>query len=305
MKFSICVILAAACAQPVVACDLCSVYAATEAQGGSGKGFIGGIAEQFTYFNTYRIDGQEVPNDGNQYLDSLVSQLFAGYNFNNRIGIQLNLPVVHRGYGYLARRGSDLGIGDTSLIGNGRLYEKTTEQFTFNWTALGGLKLPTGDSGHLNPAEGDFAPGIGGHDLALGTGSFDGVIGTGFFARWNRVFLTGAMQYAIRSEGDFHYQFANDWIWFGGPGLYFALEHQYTLSLQLAVSGESKRQDTVDGVATDDTAATIVSLGPQINFTWKSKLSVQLGADLPVSIESTGQQVLPDYRVRAALAWRF
>ena len=84
-----------------------------------------------------------------------------------------------------------------------------------------------------------------------------------------------------------------------------ALQHKYTLSLQAVVSGESKGADTVAGVATEDTAATIVYLGPQINFTWGSKLSARVGADLPVSIETTGDQVVPDYRVHAALTWRF
>jgi hypothetical protein len=234
-----------------------------------------------------------------------MSQVFAGYNINNRIGVQFNLPVIYREFGYMANRGSESGIGDVSLIGNFRLYEKLTEKFTFNWTALGGVKFPTGDTSHLNPAEPDFAPGIGGHDLTLGSGSFDGLVGTGFFARWQRLFLTGAMQYAIRSEGDFGYQFANDWIWFGGPGVYLLLGHENTLSLQVVVSGESKGQDTLGGVATDDTAITAVYLGPQINFTWSSKLSAQIGADLPVSIVTTGQQVVPDYRVRAAVTWRF
>src|SRR5205085_12196476 len=111
--------------------------------------------------------------------------------------------------------------------------------------------------------------------------------------------------YAARSEGDFGYQFANDWIWFGGPGVYLVLGHQSTLSLQAVVSGESKDQDTVNGIPTTDTAATIVYLGPQINFTWSSKLSAQIGADLPVSIVSSGDQVVPDYRIHAAMTWRF
>jgi hypothetical protein len=34
-------------------------------------------------------------------------------------------------------------------------------------------------------------------------------------------------------------------------------------------------------------------------------LSAHLGADLPVSIASTGNQVVPDYRIHAAVTWRF
>ena len=298
-------VLAGACVQPAVACDLCSVYAATEAQGGSGVGFFGGVAEQYTYFNTLQMDGREVPNDGNQYLRSSLSQVFAGYNFSQRVGVQFNLPVIYRSYGFGSARGNDAGIGDVSLLGNFRLYEKLAESFTFNWTALGGVKFPTGSTSHLDPNEPDFAPGIGGHDLTLGSGSFDGLLGTGFYARWKRVFVTGSMQYAARSEGDFGYQFANHWTWTGGPGVYLLLGHKHTLALQAVVSGESKGQDTVNGVAMDDTAVTSVFLGPQISYTWSSKLSAQVGADLPVSIVSSGEQLVPDYRVRAAVTWRF
>jgi hypothetical protein len=297
--------LAAICAQPGNACDLCAVYAATEAQGGGGRGWFGGVAEQFTYFNTFQSEGQNAANPDAEYLNSLSSQVFVGYNFNDRAGVQFNAPVIYREYGQSAAHGSEVGIGDVSLIGNFRLYDVIQDNFTFSWTAVGGVKFPTGDSAHLNPEEADFAAGIGGHDLALGSGSFDGLLGTGFYTRWKRLFLTGAMQYAIRTEGDFGYQYANDWTWAGGPGIYLALGHHSTFSLQAAVSGESKGEDTVQGVATEDTAITIVYLGPQLNFTWWSSLSAQVGADLPVSIVSTGEQIVPDYRVRAAVTWRF
>ena len=36
------------CAKRTLVCDICSVYAASEAQGGSGEGVCSGVAEQFT-----------------------------------------------------------------------------------------------------------------------------------------------------------------------------------------------------------------------------------------------------------------
>ncbi len=305
VRILLCALLAGACAPAVLACDLCAVYAATEAQGGTGPGFFAGLAEQFTYFNTVQSNGHDIPNPDAEFLNSLVSQVFVGYNINNRVGVQFTMPILYRDYGRTGAHGSDWGLGDVSLLGNVRLYDKLTEDFTFSWTALGGIKFPTGDTHHLNPAEPDFAAGIGGHDLTLGSGSYDGLVGTGFFTRWKRLFFTGSMQYAIRTQGDFGYQFANDWIWFGGPGVYLALGHQYTLAVQAVVSGESKGEDTIRGVPTGDTAETIVYLGPQVSFTWGSRLAAQIGADLPVSIDSSGEQIVPDHRVRAALTWRF
>ena len=71
------------------------------------------------------------------------------------------------------------------------------------------------------------------------------------------------------------------------------------------VSGETKGRDTFRGEKAEDTGITAVYLGPQINFTWSEKLSVEIGADLPVSIQNTALQAVPDFRVRAGLTWHF
>jgi len=288
----------------MAACDLCSIYAATEAQGGSGQGFFGGVAEQFTHFGTLQEDGHEIPGEG-QYIDSSVAQVFAGYNFNNQFGVQLNLPIIYRAFGSDTMRGTESGIGDLSLIGTFTPYRKLTENFNFTWALVGGVKFPTGDSSRLNTPDSELPDGIGGHDLALGSGSYDGLIGTGVFARWKRMFGTVNVQYAIRSEGDFEHQYANDLTWFGGPGLYLAMNHRYTLSLQAVVSGETKGKDTFAGVPDGDSAETLVYVGPQANFTWGSRLSALLGLDLPVIRDNSGTQVMPDYRARVAFSWRF
>jgi hypothetical protein len=300
-KFIAWAALAAVSTHLALACDLCSVYSAQEAQGG-GQGFYAGAAEQFTYFGKLLNGGQELPASG-EYIDSSVSQLFLGYNFNPTFGLQFNLPIIYRSYGSATNSGSETGIGDASLVGNVFLYRKFTETFTFNWSALGGVKFPTGDPSWLGKP--DFAPGIGGHDLALGSGSYDALVGTGFFTRWGRWFLDGQMQYAIRTEGDFEHRYANDWTWSGGPGVYLALEHTHTLSLQAAISGETKGKDNFAGVPDNDSAETIVYLGPKIDFSWSSKLSADLGADFPVSRKNSGEQLLPEYRIHAAVIWRF
>jgi len=294
-------VLVAASAQPVLACDLCSIYSAQEAQG-AGKGFFAGGAEQFTYFGSLLNDNNSESASG-EYIDSSVFQAFLGYNFNRYVGVQLNVPVIYRAYGSPMRSGSDFGLGDISLVGNFMIYQKFTDNFMFNWTAVGGIKLPTGNSSWLGRA--DFAPGIGGHDLALGSGSFDGLLGTGFFTRWKKLFFTGQMQYAVRSEGDFQHEYANDWSWAGGPGVYLALEDRYTVAFQFTTSGESKGKDTFAGVPDDDSAETIVYVGPEIAFTWLENFSAHIGVDLPVSIDETGEQLVPDYRVHAAATWRF
>ncbi len=87
--------------------------------------------------------------------------------------------------------------------------------------------------------------------------------------------------------------------------MYLLLADEHTLALQAVVSGESKGEDTRHGVAMDDTAMRSVYLGPQVSYTWSSRLSAEAGVDVPVSVVSSGEQVVPTWRARAALSWRF
>jgi len=125
------------------------------------------------------------------------------------------------------------------------------------------------------------------------------------FARWQRLFFGANVQWAIRSEGDFDYRFADDVIWSGGPGVFLALGEEFTVALQAMCTGETKGEDTINGMKADDTAITTVYLGPQMSVTWKDRLSLEVGGDLPVHQWNSGLQILPDYRVRAALSFRF
>lgn len=294
----------AGCAQAGWGCDLCSVYSATHAEGLSGQGFVAGVAEQFTHFGTVQDESHRVPGQG-QYIDSSISQVFFGYNFNNRFGVQLNLPVIYRTWGDHTVHDSTSGIGDISLLGTFTAYQKLTERYTVNWSLLGGVKFPTGSASLLNTPDDALPPGIGGHDLTLGSGSYDGLVGSTFFARWQRAFFAGNIQYAIRSEGAYQHQYANDLIWAGGPGAYLLLQDEYSLSLQAVVSGENKGKDTFAGVADEDSAETLVYVGPQLGFTWGSQWSVETGVDFPVVRENSGLQVLPDYRIYGAVTFRF
>jgi hypothetical protein len=302
-------------------CDLCAAFYAKDKSGRDVRGFFAGLAEQYTRLDTLQQDGQEIPSGG-QFIDSSFTQVFAGYDFHKRFEAQLILPVIYRSYGYGSQHGSDFGIGDMAVLGKVLLFEKVGDHYSVTWNGLAGVKFPTGNTSHLNPAEPEFAPGIGGHDLALGSGSYDGLFGTEVQTHWNRFFLLAAAQYGLRTEGAYGYQYANDWWWSGGPGVRILQKPKYTLAIQAVVSGESKGEDTQRGAANhhtdegddhehmpsehlDDTATTSVFLGPQVSFAWADRLSAELGADLPVSIENSGLQVVPTFRIRAAVTWRF
>lgn len=299
-------------ALPGAACDLCSIYSAAPTATAS-PGLYAGISEQFTHFDTLQDDGVEVPNEVGQYLDSSVTHVFAGYAINSRASIQFNLPVIYRSYsrprGDVIESGVESGIGDASLTGTFTALRTGSGDFSLNWGLLGGVKFPTGDSSRLAEPEIENTPplpdsGIGGHDLALGSGSFDGIFGSSLVATWGRLFASGSVQYTLRTEGDYHHQHADDFMWWVGPGYHLVQGENSRLSLQVVASGDTKDKDTMDGEPDGDSAETAIYLGPQVEFGWRDLTSV-LAVDLPVSVRNSGLQAVPDYRLRLSVLWRF
>ena len=306
--FGISLLVAGAAVAPAWSCDLCAVYSASEARGETGKGWFSGVAEQFTRYGSLQTDGVGVPNPGGQYMNSSISQVFVGYNFKNRVGVQVNVPFIYRSYRRVddttgaVDTGTESGLGDVSLLGHWSPVQKQLKNGIIRWSLLGGLKLPTGNTRRL--AEPDMGA-VHGHDLALGSGSVDGVVGTGVFASWNRWFFTANSQYAIRTEGDYGRRYANDLTWSGGPGYFLVTKDKFTLSLQANVTGEYKGTDRDQGAPDPETAMKTVFLGPQLEASFHDKYSLSLGGEVPVSINASGTQAVPDYRVRAAFTVRF
>lgn len=304
--------------EPAVACDVCAIYTATELRE-SRVGPSIGVAEQFTRFTTLQEDGDEIPNPADERLESSITQLLLGYTLAPRWSLQLNLPVIRRSFrrveGDSTVSGNESGIGDLSVIGQYTAWSHVNAESVFRVSLLGGVKFPTGDSDRLGEEMGDMEgeevgggempSGVHGHDLALGSGSFDGIVGGRLFGSWRRAFVTTLVQYAIRTEGDFDYRYANDLTWTGGPGVFALIGHDTTLGVQGLLTGEHKGKDEQDGMTIGDSAITSLYAGPGVLFTWGSSLGADLAADLPVILDNSALQIVPDFRIRSGIVWRF
>lgn len=162
----------------------------------------------------------------------------------------------------------------------------------------------------MEAAPTEVASGIHGHDIALGSGSVDGIVGGQVFGSWKRAFATAAIQYVARTVGAFGYQYANDLLFETGPGAFLLLGdallgEPYSLGGQILFSGETKGNDTLDGEKAGDTGITALYLGPAFRFSWGTHLGSEIGADLPVLQNNTQLQIVPDYRLRGGISWRF
>jgi hypothetical protein len=172
------------------------------------------------------------------------------------------------------------------------------------------LKFPTGDSSRLkeefNEVEIEGAPpsGIHGHDLTLGTGSYDGIFGGQFSLRYRNFFFQQDLQFTLRGDGSHQYHFANDLSWSGGPGYYVVRKPGAIVGLQAVISGEYKDVDRFRGQAAEDTGITSVFAGPRV-LASLGRISAEVGAELPLAIDNTALQVVPDYRISGAISVRF
>jgi len=295
------------------ACDLCGCFIPKHSPP---QGFLFGVAEQYSSLSDLSLEGELLPNEFNQYMNSSNTQLIANYRFNEKSALQLNIPLIHRSFQRLENgmidRGTESGIGDLLLVGDYTPFQRKNPFQEFRWRILGGLKFPTGNSDRIgeelqevDPVEGQALSGVHGHDLALGSGSWDFLVGTNVTGRAHRWFYSANLQYAIRTRGAFDYRYANDLLWSGGPGYNVSSDMQWPVGLQLLVAGEYKGDDQLVNEKTDDTAVTSVYLEPTAIIGLKQLGTAEIGVGIPLVLNNSGLQTVPKYRLRIGMTWTF
>ncbi len=157
---------------------------------------------------------------------------------------------------------------------------------------------------HDEHGAGESRTAIHGHDLALGSGSYDFPIGLTMLGQYEKFFVHVDAQYLFRTEGDFDYRYANDLLWSVSPGVYLLSDHDTTVSLAVDLSGEYKREDSIDGADLDDTAIRSIFVGPEVRLShgaWRGSLVWEK----PIDINNSGVQAVVTDRVRASVSYWF
>ena len=292
------------------------------------------VAEQFTYFNTVR--SMDMKSESDHRVISLVRSrnLSPATVFSSRFALQVNVPFIYRSFGakgFAIDRGTESGLGDVSLLTKVRvaLHTKiggrravnfadaksprmevhepnfTRRSFCSRGTDSSQPRDPIASRRNFEEIEMPGAPesGIHGHDLTLGSGSYDGIFG-------GRVrFVTKVYSFKPICNSRFVAMVCISIIsrtisrGAGGPGYYFIRNGHTIVGLQFVVSGEHRtsivfaaRKHKIPESLPRLVAGIVASLG---------KVSAELGTDLPVSIDNTALQVVPDYRIRGGIAIRF
>lgn len=322
------------------ACDLCGCYTPPlDIVHEKPYSFYAGMTEQFTHFGTERLDGVKQPNPAGEYIDSSITQFVLGLSFlDNRVGVQLGIPIIDRSFrrqlGFGIDSGHVAGLGDITLTANAIVFKKEAlfhempmpgglgkdwksmvpemqgePDFSATVNITAGVKLPTGDTSRLLEnflPQVDGAPpsGIGPHDLTLGTGSVDGIFGIQAEVRYKQLFFQADAHYTLRGSGADQYRFANDFAASAGPGVYLYRKDGKTLGVQCVVAFENKGYDTFQGVRDPDSAVTELYVGPRI-IAALGRVNGEIGVELPVILNTPGFQTTPDYRIRAGFSIHF
>jgi hypothetical protein len=319
------------------ACELCAIYNAGSAQGQSESGFLLTIAEQFIAYDTPQFDGEEVSIAKPSYVDSSITHIVPGYNFNSWLGVSVNIPLTYLNFRrtdlrysltappvLFTEKGTEFGLGDTALITRVTVFQRSKMRYGVFVNLLGGVKFPTGDASRLEDEvaqaklfESFLPPGtphdplghsissVHPHMLALGSGSYDGVFGLTASARWKRWFLNAQFQYYLRTKGEAGFKYGDELIVSGGPGAYVFFGDSWTLSLQLNALYDTMGRDELIGQVSNRTGETAWYMGPFLALTLGEHFSANAGVDIPLRIANNGFQSVADYEVRVAFSWRF
>lgn len=325
-------------AQRSFACDPCALYNASRLQGMAEKSLTLSVSEQFTDYDSV-IDEYSF-EEGELIKGYSTMQFGIEYDFTDRFGAQLTIPVViqrgDRFEHFEKTADTDSGIGDLSVIGSYSFLNIREIDWCFIAGIIGGVKFPTGDAGtlqrlapelgHEEQSESQeeeahshdqhlhmfhsfrhhpIASTSGGRALTRGTGSYDYIIGANLLARYNRQLFLADSQYTIRTEGDFDYEFADDLIWSVGPGYYMLLKDTYSVATRLSFSGEFKGKDRLEKSVVRGSQVSNLYLGPEILVTIGESIGGQIGVDFRVSDQDKDAQVVPDFRIKSALSYRF
>jgi len=319
------------------ACELCAIYSAANALGQTGSGFLFTVAEQYIAYDTSQVDGQEVSLANPSYLYSSITHLVPSYNFSPAFGLSLNLPLTYLDFKrtdlryslsappvLFTEKGNVFGLGDIALVGRFTVFRKQAMRYGLTVNLLGGVKFPTGDASRLDDEvmqseifQSFLPPGtphdplghsitsVHQHMLALGSGSYDGVFGLTENARWSRLFLNGQLQYYLRSKGEAGFQYGDESLVSGGPGVFVLFNETCSLSLQANALYDWMARDELLGNVSNRTGLTGWFFGPLLSFTWGDRLSIKAGVDLPLRIANNGFQSVPSYRVQGGVSYRF
>ncbi|PWB81838.1 MAG: hypothetical protein C3F08_01045 [Candidatus Methylomirabilota bacterium] len=220
-------------------------------------------------------------SEGGNRLTIWEAPVLALYSPRRDLNVALSFPYVskHLTLEDGRRRGAE-GAGDLRLFGLYRLFRQDRPHGTIEATLLGGLKLPTGDSGRRD-AQGRLPPA-----LQPGTGSVDGLVGLSLGSISRRWGLYLGTLGKVNSEaqgfkaGDtvsynltVQYQLFPDW----------PIPDLSQLNVGLELVGTTATKDRVSGATVSESGGTEFFLAPGFQYFLGPQWAVEAAVEVPIS----------------------
>lgn len=199
----------------VLACDSCTVAklgrneASLISENKESKWFFKYLFENQTWKDIPASTAHALHHDGHHVHDKTTEQ-YHHYVLGNRVSenftYSFEFPYVVRNsieidsHSRLGQHESSEGTGDLKLIGNYRFLHKTSGALH----AIGGVKLPTGETDERNSVGEKFEP-----EMQPGTGSVDYISGLAYNREFKRISLSGNAVYVAKTEGEQGYEFGD------------------------------------------------------------------------------------------------
>jgi hypothetical protein len=320
LKYFICLSALSLClVSSAFACYPCSLFNVSKLQGVESSKFSFSINDSYSSYDKAQDLDYKENRDGEFVRDYNLAQLGLSYGLSDAVSLDFYLPVINRNSdqveGLRVSSEKDSGVGDMILGSSLDIYSPSGDNWFFKSTGILGIKLPTGDSGTLgssinesstqtrhHPASGSSASG---RNLVFGTGSVDFIMGLGTFATYEKFLFLGTLQYTAKTEGDYDYKFADDFLWSAGSGYYLSIEDKHTLALAAILSGEQKSKDSIGSELVQGSQFSNLFLGPSLLITLQNRLGAELGFDFRVTGEDVDSVVVPEWRLKAQLSYNF
>lgn len=297
-----------------VACDYCTISPSGDSVPAGPQGISLGVSEDIIGYTKIRNDGEETLIGKGQYLKSNVTLLSGRYEIpDSVVRVGADIPFIYNLIKRPKAGSSDLhsendsGIGDIILKADYAPILDRTEKAEFTWRVGVGVKLPTGDTSELK-SETEIEDPLNlvrGRDLTLGSGSVDLPFGTEIAGRYERVRFEGGVQYILRTEGDYNYQYANDLRWRAGVGADLFRQGDVTAGPVMSLIGLHRDRDSLDGEDVENSGMDLIGLQPELRINSGKNLMIRVAVFTPINEDVNGLQIVQDHTIRLGVTYGF
>ncbi|MBI4525980.1 MAG: transporter [Deltaproteobacteria bacterium] len=232
--------------------------------------------------------------NGDQNLHVVQIPTILGYNLATDAVVNVVVPYVIKEFKSPDKRRLDArGVGDISLFGKYRLYREDVPRGSTQFSLIGGLELPTGDT--TQRKDGVKLP----PPLQLGSGGVDPLLGLA--ASWISAFhaLEGGVQFKYNSRHDgFRFGTVTNYDLAYAYQLYpkWPIENAQ-LGLLLEFNGEHRERNILGGNKASASGGDTIFLSPGIQYIFLDNALVETSFQVPVLDRVNGKQLHQDYRV--------